>query len=264
MFFIIYIHKLGERMDINTQNNISTIPSNNSSQTNLIERYKTNYNQQKEEQQDKIILNRDFIANLEFDKDKAAVGAFVKGQINNKPALLKVVSNTGNEGWYEGAVNKKYLLLHCKDKVYNGKYGSTEFNLTVDYNEPSKLELFFKQNLLGKIIRPDYFNVKGKIGDKVIDITLPNVKIPPDEETRDLLTMLLEDNGLKAQTINGEIKTIKLSYNAIKGIKEKAQRREKVINNDIKPIFMQGISTATGMVIGSIVSTMLFKFGIKR
>lgn len=251
-------------MDVNTQNNISAIHSNNNIQTtNLIEQYKANQ-VKSAPQKDSITINRDFIANLEFDKEKAAMGAFVKGHINNKPALLKVVSNSDNEGWFEGAVNKKYLLLHGKNKVYDGKYGNSEFHLTVDYNEPSKFEVFIKQNLLGKGFRPDYFNVKGTIGDKVIDITLPNIKIPKDEETRDLLTMLLEDNGLKAQTINGEIKTIKLSYNAIKGIKEKAQKREKVINNDIKPIFMQGISTATGMIIGSIVSAMLFKFGIKR
>ena len=37
-----------------------------------------------------------------------------------------------------------------------------------------------------------------------------------------------------------------------------------MINNDIKPIFMQGISTATGLIIGSIVSALLFKFGLKK
>ena len=251
-------------MDVNAQNTVSSIQPNNVQTTNLIEMYKANPKTAYEPPTDKITINRDFIANLEYDKEKASVGTFVKGHINNKPATLKVVSNNDYESWFEGAVNKKYLLMHAKDKVYEGKYGNSDFQLTIDYNKPSKFTLFIKQNILGKVFRPDYFNVKGKIGDKNIDITLPNVKIPQDEETRDLLTMLLEDNGLKAQTINGEIKTIKWAYSAIESLKEKAKKRDKVINNDIKPIFMQGISTATGLVIGSVVSAMLLKFGLKR
>lgn len=249
-------------MDFNPQINF-TNNTNQTQSTNLIEQYKNLQTKQVEEK-DTIVLSRDFIADLKHNKEKASIGTFVEGHINNKPAFLKVVSNHQGETWFEGVVNKKYLLLHCQDKVYDGKYGDSEFNLIVDYNEPSKLSKFFNMKLLGKNFMPDYFHVKGSIGNKAIDITLPNVKIPQDPETRDLLTMILEDNGLKAQTINGEVKSLKFASSAIKNLKEKAEKREKMIDNDIKPIFMQGISTATGLIIGSVVSALLFKFGLKH
>jgi len=235
----------------------------NISSTNLLEKYKyptvpTN------ESKDTIVLNRDFIADLRLNKEKAAIGTIVEGSINNKPATFKVVSNNNKELWYEGALDKKYFILHCKDKTYDGKYGNTEFSLTTDYNKPSKFSEFFNQKLLGKVFMPNYFRVKGTIGDKNIDITIPGIKIPEDKETCDLLTILLEENGLKAQTINGEIKSIKFAQSAIKDIKKRIEKRKKRLDNDIKPIFMQGISTATGLIIGSVVSALLFKFGLKR
>ena len=117
---------------------------------------------------------------------------------------------------------------------------------------------------MGRSFKPDYFTVKGKIGDRIVNITLPNTKIPKDNEVKDVLTMILEDNGLKAQTINGEVKSLKFSASAIRDIKKRAEKRGKVVNNDIKPIFMQGISTACGLIVGSVVSALLFKFGLKR
>ena len=253
-------------MEVNDKNGFGSVQNvNNTPQSsNLIERYKAQQAlQNSEPPKDTIQLTRDFIADLDYDKEKAAFGTILKGHINNKNAIFKLASNN-DECWYEGAINKKYLLLHTNGKSYDGKYGDKEFNLNVDFNKPSKFTEFFKGKLLGKTFRPDYFTVQGTLGDKTINITLPNVKIPEDSETRDILTMLLEDNGLKAQTINGEIKSLRFAYSAVKNIKEKAEKREQMINNDIKPIFMNGISTASGMVVGAIVSAILLKFGIKQ
>jgi len=244
---------------INVNNRTSNISS-----TNLLEQFKNHQTGTNEKPEDTVRINRDFIADLQVNREKAAIGTILEGTINNKSAAFKVVSNSDNEVWYEGVLDKKYFLLHCKDKVYEGKYGNTEFSLTTDYNKPSKFSEFFNQKLLGKVFMPDYFTVKGSIGDKKIDITLPEIKIPEDKETRDLLTILLEENGLKAQTINGEVKSIKFAQSAIKGLKKRIEKRKKVIQDDIKPIFMQGISTACGMVVGAVVSAMMLKFGLKR
>lgn len=184
--------------------------------------------------------------------------------MNGKQAAFKVVSSGEDEQWYEGVIDKKYVMIHCNGKDYAGKYGDNDFHLTVNYNEPSRLSIFFNQKLMGKSFIPDYFTVTGEIGDKTVNITLPNAKIPYDRATKDLLTLVLENNGLKAQTIHGEVKSLKFSASAISNIKKRAERRSKVVNNDIKPIFMQGLSTACGLIVGSIVSAMLFKFGLKR
>lgn len=250
-------------MEISSQNNLYFKANVPVQETNLLDKFK-NPSVQTQTPQDKITLSKDFIADLKYNAEKSAVGTIVEGYVNAKFSLFKSVSNNEHESWIEGSIDKKYMLLHAKDKKYDGKYGDEEFELTVDYNKPSKLSAFYNQKILGKIFMPDYFTVKGNLGNKSIDITLPNAKVPDDPQIRDLITLVLEDNGFKAQTINGEVKSIKFSPSAIKNLKKKSEKREKMINNDIKPIFMQGISSATGLVVGSIVSALLFKFGLKK
>ena len=253
-----------------TGTNIDNISKNTVMSSNLIEQYKQNDSNTKmpkpstQQVEDKVVLNKDLIADFKHNKDKDALGTIVEGYVNGKQAAFKAVSNGDNEQWYEGVIDKKYVLLHCNDRNYKGKYGSEDFQLTVDYNEPSKISNFYNQKIRGKSFIPDYFTVKGKIGERNINITLPNTKIPQDSELKDILTMVLEDNGLKAQTINGEVKSLKFSASAIRNIKKRAEKRGKVVNNDIKPIFMQGISTACGLIVGSVVSALLFKFGLNR
>lgn len=212
---------------------------------------------------DSVVIYRDFVADLHVNKDKSAIGTIVEGHVNKKSATFKVVTNNNNETWFEGYLNKKYLLMHCQDKVYDGKYEDKNFILTVDYKEPSKISKFFNEKICGKTFRPDYFHVKGKIADMEVDITLPNTKIPKNKILNDLLTMILEDNGLKAQTIGNEIKSLKFSESAVKNIKSRAEKRDKVINNDIKPIFMQGIGSAVGMIVGAGMSALMLKLKLK-
>ena len=256
-------------MEVNTANNVQPLQSG-SLPTNLIERYKFESAQcavaeQSKKESDKIVLNRDFIADFKLNADKLAFGTVVEGYVNGNPAALKVVSNKSeNEQWCEGALNGKYFLLHSKDKQYKGKYGEKEFKLSVDCNELTGVSKFYNESIMGRNHIPDYFTVRGTIGDKEVNITLPNTKIPTDKETTDILTMLLEDNGLKAQTVNGEVKALKFSTSALKEIKKRSDKRGKVVNNDLKPVLMQGISTASGMIVGSVVSALLFKFGLKN
>ena len=253
-------------MDYNSAINFksnSAVPT-----TNLLDKYmnspdKIKY-EQKIPQQDKVVICKDFIADLKYAKDLAAYGTIVSGYVNGKKSDLKTVSNNSNESWYEGAIGDKYFLMHCNEKQYDGKYGDSDFNITVDYNKPNLYEKIVKQKIMGRVFRPDYFIVKGYFGNKKIDITMPNIKIPDDNETRDIITMILEDNGLKAQTINGEVKSLKFSLSALKSLKEKHDKRKETIDKDIRPIFMQGISSATGLVIGSIVSAILLKVGLKK
>lgn len=256
-------------MEVNTGNNIQPAQSG-SLPTNLIERYKLEdakraVSEKAKKESDKIVLNRDFIAEFKQNTDKAAFGTIVEGYVNGNPAALKVVTNRDeNEQWCEGALSGKYFLLHCRDKNYKGKYGDKEFKLTVDYDELSGFSKFYNEKIMGRTHMPEYFTVKGTIGEKEVNITLPYTTIPTDRETKDILTMLLEDNGLKAQTINGEVKALKFSSSALREIKKRAEKRGKVVNNDIKPVLMQGVSTASGMIVGSVISALLFKFGLKH
>ena len=250
-------------MDFSPQISFKASPEVNS--TNLLDKYKQVEKQvTTEEKKDSVVIHRDFVADLQINKEKAAIGTVVEGHVNKKSAVFKVVTNNEDETWFEGVLNKKYVLMHCKDKVYDGKYDDKDFVLTVDYNEPSKFANFFNERICGKTFRPDYFHVKGRIGNEEIDITLPNTKIPQNPILKDLLTMILEDNGLKAQTIGDEIKSLKFSASAVKNIKHRAEKRDKIINNDIKPLFMQSISSAVGMIVGATMSALLLKLKIKH
>jgi len=231
--------------------------------TNILEKYKYE-NIETRNENDKIVLNRDFVAHLKYNPDKASVGTVLEGYVNNRQAAFKLASNNDKELWIEGAIDKKYILMHCNNGVYDGKYGNSEYNLTIDYNKPSKISEFFNHSILGKNFVPDYCTIKGTFNNQQVDIKFPNTKIPEDSQLQDVITLMLEDNGLKAQTINGEVKSIKFSSTEIKNIKQKAEKRKKMINNDIKPILMQGLSSATGLVVGSIVSAMLLKFGLRK
>lgn len=250
-------------------NNVSFNNKVYDNNTNLLDKFKAPAANQNKTETDMVVLDKDLVADLHFSKDYAAVGTVFEGLINNKPAALKLVIDDSKkkqeqEGWFEGAINKKYFIMHINKNGFSGKYGNSEYNLNVDYNKPSAFSKFINQKILGKSFIPDYFTVTGNIGNKNINLTLPNIEIPKDEETKDILTLILYARGLKAQTINGKIKTLQFSNTEIKSIKKRAEKREKTINNDIKPIFMQGMSTATGMIIGSIVSALLFKFGLKK
>ncbi len=247
----------------NVQNVGFTANSTNVASTNYIDEYRKNA-QKPAEAKDKVTLNRDFIVDLKHNTEATSFGTVVEGYVNGKDAAFKVVSNNDEENWIEGTINKKYMLLHAKDKLYDGRYGDQEFELTVDYNKPSKLSEFYNQKIRGKIFMPDYFSVKGHIGDKEVDITLPNVKIPEDPEIRDLLALVLEDNGFKAQTIAGEIKSIKFSPSAIKNIKKKSEKRDKVINSDIKPLVIQSVSTGLSILCSALISALLVKIGLHK
>lgn len=235
------------------------------SSTNLIELYKQNYIQNGNS--DTIYLNKDLVVLLSLDKEKNALGTIIDGKINNKDAMFKTAIRPDlNESWYEGALNNQYFLFHSSDKgkLYDGKYGNDEFRLNVAYNEPSLFSKIFKEKLGGQSFIPDYFTVTGYIGDRKINISLPNANIPHDEKTKDLLALILDEHGLKAQTINNEIKSLAFSAEAIKYLKTKIEKRDKLINNDIKPIIMQGVSSALGLIVGSVMSALLLKAGLKK
>ena len=244
-------------------NNVVNFKGVEKSDTNLLDKFRVTPQIQAQDS-DKIILDRDFIADLKSNPKMSSFGTIVEGYINRKPATLKIVSGDNGEGWLEGAINKEYIYLHSVGKSYDGKYGDSEFNFVIDYNEPSKFSKFIYKTLLGKTFKPDYFLIQGTIDGKELSLKFPNAAIPNDPKIRNLITLILEDNGLKAQTIKGEIKSLKFSSSAIKNIKKRSEKREKVINDNIKPIFMQCISSATGLIVGSIISTMLIKFGLRR
>ncbi len=192
--------------------------------------------------------------NLKFSKEKSLSGPVFDGTLNGKKSSFKIIGNN-KATYYEGLIDDKKLLLKCEKNLYTGSYGDEKVILYADFNEPSKLSDFYNCKLRGKTFKPDYFNIKGNIGEKEININLPNAQIPQDEAEKDMVSLLLFDNGLEARTFDGEIVGLGYSTAAKGDIQKSLKRRNDTYKEDIKPLISQG----SGLVIGSVVTALMAK-----
>ena len=192
--------------------------------------------------------------NLKLSKEKSLSGPVFDGTLNGKKTSFKIIGNN-KATYYEGLIDDKKLLLKCEINLYTGSYGDEKVILYADFNEPSKLSDFYNCKLRGKTFKPDYFNIKGNIGEKEININLPNAQIPQDEAEKDMVSLLLFDNGLEARTFDGEIVGLGYSTAAKGDIQKSMKRRNDTYKEDIKPLISQG----SGLVIGSVVTALMAK-----
>lgn len=192
--------------------------------------------------------------NLRFTKEKSLSGPVFEGTLNGKNSSFKIIGNN-KATYYEGLIDGKKLLLKCEKNLYTGSYGDEKVILYADFNEPSKLSDFYNCKLRGKTFKPDYFNIKGNIGEKEININLPNAQIPQDEAEKDMVSLLLFDNGLESRTFDGEIIGLGFSNTAKSDIQKTMKRRNDTYKEDIKPLISQG----SGLVIGSVVTALMAK-----
>lgn len=192
--------------------------------------------------------------NLQFSKEKSISGPVFDGTLNGKNTSFKLIGNN-KATYYEGLIDGKKLLLKCEKNLYTGSYGDKKISLYADFNEPNKISDFYNNKILGKSFKPDYFNIKGNIGEKEIAINLPNTKIPEDDETKDMVSLLLFDNGLETRTFNGEIVGLGFSGIAKGDIQKAMKRRNDTYREDIKPLISQG----SGVVMGSLLTAIMAK-----
>lgn len=192
--------------------------------------------------------------NLRLSKEKSISGPVFDGTLNGKNTSFKLVGDK-NTTYYEGLIDGKKLLLKCDKNLYTGSYGDKKISLYADFNEPNKISDFYNSKIRGKCFKPDYFNIKGNIGDKEISINLPNTKIPEDEDLKDMVSLLLFDNGLEARTFNGDIIGLGYSNIAKSDIQKIQKRRNDTYKEDIKPLISQG----SGVVIGSLLTALMAK-----
>lgn len=192
--------------------------------------------------------------NLRLSKEKSISGPVFDGTLNGKNTSFKLVGDK-NTTYYEGLINGKKLLLKCEKNLYTGSYGDKKISLYADFNEPNKISDFYNSKIRGKCFKPDYFNIKGNIGDKEISINLPNTKIPEDEDLKDMVSLLLFDNGLEARTFNGDIIGLGYSNIAKSDIQKIQKRRNDTYKEDIKPLISQG----SGVVMGSLLTALMAK-----
>lgn len=192
--------------------------------------------------------------NLKLSKEKSISGPVFDGTLNGKNTSFKLISNN-KATYYEGLINGKKLLLKCEKNLYTGSYGDKKISLYADFNEPNKVSDFYNSKIRGKTFKPDYFNIKGNIGEKEISINLPNTQIPEDEDLKDMVSLLLFDNGLEARTFNGDIVGLGYSNIAKSDIQKTLKRRNDTYKEDIKPLISQG----SGVIIGSLLTTLMAK-----
>lgn len=241
-------------------------------QTTSLDKFNNNFwlNTQKEPVYNAPSLPNDSVSftsglneNLKINKEKSIAGTVFEGKLNDKHSSMKVIVDEETT-YYEGKIGNKDLNLKCSDNYYEGEYGNEKINISIDYEKPSKINKFFNQTILGKSYRPDYFNIHGTIGDQEIDLKLPNEDIPLDENKRDMLAIILFDNGLQARTYKGKIVTLYYSGLEKARIRLQKQQRDKMIDDNIKPLISQGISTALGIVIGSLSTALMGKVMRKK
>lgn len=196
---------------------------------------------------------------LNYSSEKSISGPVFDGTLNEKETTLKVVRDD-KKVYYEGVIGGKKLLLEISDNNYKGTYGDKEINLDVEYNEPSKLSKFYNQTICGRVFRPDYFNIKGTIGNKEVSINLPNADVPKDDDEKDMCSLLLFDNGCGVRTFNNKIIGIGYSNENRTNIKKHLDNRGRKIDENVKPLIMQSVSMIASVMLGAL----LAKIGVKH
>lgn len=196
--------------------------------------------------------------NLHYSHEKSIAGPVFDGTLNGKDTTIKIVGNGGTV-YYEGVIDGKKIMLESKDNNYTGTYGGKEINLSVEYNKPSKLSKFFNQTIRGRVFKPDYFNIKGTIGDKEVSINLPNAPVPNDEDEKDMYSFLLFDNGCGVRTFNNNIIALGYSNENRTNIKKHLDHRERKFDENVKPLVMQSISMIASVALGAVLAKIGFK-----
>jgi len=218
------------------------------------------------QQQDTVSINGGMNAHLEFNKDLSVAGPVYEGVINGKNTQLKMFQTKNDNVYAEGTIKDKALSFECTEEGhrFTGTYGGKEFDLKVDYNEPSKIKNFFYHTIMGRHFNIDYFNVSGKIGDKEFNINLPNAKVPKDEEQKDLLSTMLFVNGFEALTYNDNIIDFTSSNLRRGDIRDDKKRRDERFNEDIKPLITNAVTMISSVLVSTAIATVLAKVGVKN
>ncbi len=214
---------------------------------------------------DKFQFCEDISADLNFDAEKSISGTVYSGTINCKNSTFKIIDEDEDlPVYYEGFINNKKIKMASHNNECAGVYGDKKFRFNIEYNEPSKISYFFNHTVMGKVFKPDYFIIKGNIGNTEVDLKLPNIKTPNDNELKDVLALILFSNGLEARTFDNKI--VALDYSTLKrsDIRKSKKRRTQMYNEDVKPLISQAISTASGIIIGAVMTTLLGKLKLKR
>lgn len=216
------------------------------------------YSATKPIQDDSFSFTNGMSENLSYSKEKSIAGPVFEGTLNNKNTVLKVISDN-KDTYYQGVIGNKDVMLMQKNRNITGTYGGKEVNITFDYNKPSAIGKFFNCTLRGRVFKPDYFNINGTIDGKPIAINLPNAEIPKDEDAKDMISLALLDCGLEAKTFGNQIIGLGYSKCQKSHIVGQRQEREKKIDENVKPLVMQTLSTVASVALGALLAKIGFK-----
>ena len=198
--------------------------------------------------------------NLQFSKEKSISGIVFDGELNGKNTTLKTVYDENKNFYYEASIaGKKLSMIGVNNGGYHGKIGDKDFELNIDYKKPSKITKFIN-SIRGTTYKPKYFNISGTIGGKEVSISMPNGEIPKDEDEKDLYSLILFDNGCAVKTFGNKIIGIGYSNENQINIRRRMDNRDKKIDENVKPLIMQSVSTLASVGLGAL----LYKFGLKH
>jgi hypothetical protein len=203
-------------------------------------------------------------ANLQYNKEKSTITPTYEGNVNGKNAVMKIIDRHDMPySYFEGSIGGKVFQMQTKDGHYFGSIGTKAFDLKVNAQKPSKIKNFFYHTLLGRTFIPDYFNISGQLDGKEFKLDLPNSKVPKDETEKDVMSMILFDDGLVPMTFGDNIVELDYSSLARNGLRKFREKREKRMQEDVKPLVMQSISAAASIVIGGLITTLMAKYGLR-
>ena len=75
--------------------------------------------------------------------------------------------------------------------------------------------------------------------------------------------MILFDDGLVPMTFGDNI--VELDYSALarSGLRKFREKREKRMQEDVKPLIMQSLSTVSSIVVGGLITALMAKYGFR-
>lgn len=216
----------------------------------------------------------DMYSHLKLNEDISTNGMYIReGKVNGKNTLIKSVLTEDYSDSYkiikEGHIDNKKLLLNINGTEdsqkhyakYKGKYNDKDIDLTVELpKEKNKVAGWFNKVIRHKLYIPDYISIKGTIDGKAYELNLPNAKVPRDSDTKDIVSLILFDEGYHPAVINGDIVALRPDKTRIGRWKRGINKQEDFFKENVKPLITQTVST----FLAAYLAVLMAKIGLKK
>ena len=212
--------------------------------------------------QDEVTFN-EMSVDLVTSKEKNKNCSVVEGKINGKNAVIKeALTEMGDnfQFFVEGIIDNKKLLISRIGKIntkyapanWVGKYNGQDVDLTITAQQPTTYQKF-KRKVFGTRFFPDYMSISGRVGNKEVNINIPGSDVPKDNDTKELVTLLLYERGYKPCIVDKKIVGYSLIEEFRKELSKDSKEREQKFDKNIRPLIIGSISTAVSLLLGLLI-----------